>query len=63
MTGNADSGKIATEKDPRKLVFTKLELSPVFLESPVKEIPPFPPISRYCSSFSSNFHYICFSFE
>ncbi|XP_020889008.1 protein tesmin/TSO1-like CXC 8 isoform X1 [Arabidopsis lyrata subsp. lyrata] len=46
MTGNADSGKIATEKDPRKIVFTKLELSPVFLESPVKEIPPFPPISR-----------------
>ncbi|CAA0382607.1 unnamed protein product [Arabidopsis thaliana] len=46
MTGNADSGKIATEKDPRKLVFTKLEVSPVVRESPVKELPLFPPISR-----------------
>ncbi|ESQ48323.1 hypothetical protein EUTSA_v10022304mg, partial [Eutrema salsugineum] len=49
MICKVDSGAIATKKNPRELVFTKLELSPVVLESPVRELALFPPISRYCS--------------
>ncbi|XP_024015245.1 protein tesmin/TSO1-like CXC 8 [Eutrema salsugineum] len=46
MICKVDSGAIATKKNPRELVFTKLELSPVVLESPVRELALFPPISR-----------------
>ncbi|CAA7057975.1 unnamed protein product [Microthlaspi erraticum] len=39
------------EKNTMDLVFTQLGLSPVIPESPIRELPLFPPISRYCSSF------------
>lgn len=60
MTDKVDSGKIATEKNPKELVFTRLELTPVVPESPTKELALIPPISRYCSSFPSNFRFRCF---
>ncbi|CAH2053567.1 unnamed protein product [Thlaspi arvense] len=46
MIGKEDSGAIATEKNLRELVFTKLESSPIVPESPIRELPLFPPIPR-----------------
>ncbi|EOA30663.1 hypothetical protein CARUB_v10013801mg [Capsella rubella] len=40
MTDKVDSGDIATEKNPKELVLTKLEPSLVVPESPVEELPP-----------------------